>query len=179
MADDRIGSSIRNENVEEIFSAFIFLLDRELKSKYLFLIKLYGEDLNNRYRDIMLKLINLYLTNDIHTIFLPTSIEKVSKYIHSDSELREFATEVIDKLNVLLSSQTLQMFCEKLCKNLSYFHNGEDEEYAGPRQYIQGLYFNPDTMYADAIMRNHWLLFTILLLLTFDRSEHFTNFDKL
>lgn len=165
---------------DRVLSTFLDLLDRELKSKYLiFSILNKGRNEESLYRETLLKLISIYLRSNIHTTFIPSSITKFSDEIHKDTNLRELMIEVIDKLYVLLGKEEIQIFCKNLCDNLKDFHDGEDAEYAGPKQYIMSLYFNPETMYVKAIMKNHWLFFIMLLTLTFDKSEHFNNFDKL
>ena len=126
---------------DRVLSTFLDLLDRELKSKYLiFSILNKGRNEESLYRETLLKLISIYLRSNIHTTFIPSSITKFSDEIHKDTNLRELMIEVIDKLYVLLGKEEIQIFCENLCDNLKDFHDGEDAEYAGPKQYIMSLY---------------------------------------
>lgn len=154
-----------------VLPVFLYVLDREITSKYLFVSKMEGTD--EKYKAIMFELIDLYLKYSLHTLYLPSTLERISDYVHSTTHIREFMIEVIDKLYVLLGKDVIVKYCENLCTNLRTFHSANKNLYIGPYQYIDSLYFNPDLHNVDALIYNHWLLFMTLHLMSFDQSNHF------
>lgn len=166
------------EIMKKVSDGFINILDRELTSKYLLVLLINkGEGSDGVYKEILSSLMALYIESNIHTLFLPKTIMSLSETIHTNLLLREFIVEVIDKLNLLLGQEDMQIFCSEVQKNLEILHSGDEEYYAGPRQYVLSLYFDPSAMETETLMKNHWLMFMLLLILFFDKSIHFNGLN--
>lgn len=169
---------LMREIMKKVSDGFINILDRELTSKYLLVLLINkGEGSDGVYKEILSSLMSLYIESNIHTLFLPKTIMSLSETIHTNLLLREFIVEVIDKLNLLLGQEDMQIFCSEVQKNLEILHSGDEEYYAGPRQYVLSLYFDPSAMETETLMKNHWLMFMLLLILFFDKSIHFNGLN--
>lgn len=167
-----------NSDLSGVCDKFIDILDRQLTNRYLYMSILSNDELND-YRVILSDLMNLYLSNRVYMLFTPSVLTINSEKIHKNEKLRELIREVVDLLYINVDSSIMNSVLTNICDKLIKLHNGDDSIYIGTRQYVKALFFSPDTLNVNILNNNPWLLFTLFLLICFDKSTHYQSVDKL